>query len=156
MQTTILYRLQVRLCIAGSSWLSWALTTCGRSARLYPLYPVRCPYPRPYKQLTKLAIGFNVETVQVRHDQRLGTIVITHTMKQYKNIKFQVWDLGGQSSIRYVTPARPHYRSPTRMFRSQALRAVLLPEHVRHHLRHRLLRRRPANNISHRTPHHAL
>lgn len=31
---------------------------------------------------TKLAIGFNVETVQ------------------YKNIKFQVWDLGGQTSIR--------------------------------------------------------
>lgn len=30
------------------------------------------------------AIGFNVETVQ------------------YKNIKFQVWDLGGQSSIRHV------------------------------------------------------
>ena len=29
-----------------------------------------------------LAIGFNVETVQ------------------YKNLKFQVWDLGGQSSIR--------------------------------------------------------
>ena len=28
------------------------------------------------------AIGFNVETVE------------------YKNIKFQVWDLGGQSSIR--------------------------------------------------------
>ena len=29
-----------------------------------------------------LAIGFNVETVS------------------YKNIKFQVWDLGGQTSIR--------------------------------------------------------
>ena len=31
------------------------------------------------------AIGFNVETVQ------------------YKNLKFQVWDLGGQTSIRSVT-----------------------------------------------------
>jgi len=30
------------------------------------------------------AIGFNVETVQ------------------YKNLKFQVWDLGGQTSIRLV------------------------------------------------------
>ena len=30
------------------------------------------------------AIGFNVETVQ------------------YKNLKFQVWDLGGQTSIRSV------------------------------------------------------
>lgn len=30
------------------------------------------------------AIGFNVETVQ------------------FKNLKFQVWDLGGQTSIRYV------------------------------------------------------
>lgn len=30
-----------------------------------------------------LAIGFNVETVT------------------YKNLKFQVWDLGGQTSIRY-------------------------------------------------------
>ena len=30
------------------------------------------------------AIGFNVETVQ------------------YKNLKFQVWDLGGQTSIRYL------------------------------------------------------
>jgi len=29
------------------------------------------------------AIGFNVETVQ------------------FKNLKFQVWDLGGQTSIRY-------------------------------------------------------
>lgn len=31
---------------------------------------------------TTVAIGFNVETVT------------------YKNIKFQVWDLGGQTSIR--------------------------------------------------------
>ena len=31
------------------------------------------------------AIGFNVETVQ------------------YKNLKFQVWDLGGQTSIRYLS-----------------------------------------------------
>ena len=30
------------------------------------------------------AIGFNVETVT------------------YKNLKFQVWDLGGQTSIRYL------------------------------------------------------
>lgn len=35
------------------------------------------------------AIGFNVETVT------------------YKNLKFQVWDLGGQTSIRYGTKARP-------------------------------------------------
>ena len=31
-----------------------------------------------------VAIGFNVETVM------------------YKNLKFQVWDLGGQTSIRYL------------------------------------------------------
>lgn len=36
-----------------------------------------------YRNCLKLAIGFNVETVQ------------------YKNVKFQVWDLGGQTSIRY-------------------------------------------------------
>lgn len=47
------------------------------------------PYLRPETQhITNLllywnvAIGFNVETVQ------------------YKNLKFQVWDLGGQTSIR--------------------------------------------------------
>lgn len=34
------------------------------------------------------AIGFNVETVT------------------YKNLKFQVWDLGGQTSIRYVLGGR--------------------------------------------------
>lgn len=34
------------------------------------------------------AIGFNVETVT------------------YKNLKFQVWDLGGQTSIRYVLSSR--------------------------------------------------
>lgn len=34
------------------------------------------------------AIGFNVETVT------------------YKNLKFQVWDLGGQTSIRYGTNIR--------------------------------------------------
>lgn len=34
------------------------------------------------------AIGFNVETVT------------------YKNLKFQVWDLGGQTSIRYGTNFR--------------------------------------------------
>ncbi|KAF7301493.1 Small monomeric GTPase [Mycena indigotica] len=37
-------------------------------------------------------IGFNVETVE------------------YKNIKFQVWDLGGQSSIRYVFSPPPSPR----------------------------------------------
>ncbi|KAJ3715626.1 small monomeric GTPase [Lentinula guzmanii] len=56
-----------------------------------------------------VAIGFNVETVQ------------------YKNIKFQVWDLGGQSSIRpywrcyfpntsaiiYVIDSSDHARLPT-------------------------------------------
>ena len=36
-----------------------------------------------YINLIISAIGFNVETVQ------------------YKNLKFQVWDLGGQTSIRY-------------------------------------------------------
>ncbi|TFY78635.1 hypothetical protein EWM64_g5377 [Hericium alpestre] len=37
---------------------------------------------KDYDSVPSAAIGFNVETVQ------------------YKNIKFQVWDLGGQSSIR--------------------------------------------------------
>ena len=36
-------------------------------------------------------IGFNVEQVT------------------YKNLKFQVWDLGGQTSIRYVTRAMNIY-----------------------------------------------
>lgn len=38
--------------------------------------------------ISLLAIGFNVETVT------------------YKNLKFQVWDLGGQTSIRYATETR--------------------------------------------------
>lgn len=40
------------------------------------------PYPIATPTLVSPAIGFNVETVS------------------YKNIKFQVWDLGGQTSIR--------------------------------------------------------
>jgi ADP-ribosylation factor-like protein 1 len=41
-----------------------------------------------------LAIGFNVETIT------------------YKNIKFQVWDLGGQTSIRFVNVKVDHYERP--------------------------------------------
>jgi signal recognition particle receptor subunit beta len=40
------------------------------------------PLPNPSSFTPRAAIGFNVETVS------------------YKNIKFQVWDLGGQTSIR--------------------------------------------------------
>lgn len=48
------------------------------------------------------AIGFNVETVQVCEILLLTVLIsLTHLRLQYKNIKFQVWDLGGQSSIRY-------------------------------------------------------
>jgi hypothetical protein len=43
---------------------------------------LRLPAPLPSCLLLVPAIGFNVETVS------------------YKNIKFQVWDLGGQTSIR--------------------------------------------------------
>lgn len=41
-----------------------------------------------YYVVSLSAIGFNVETVT------------------YKNLKFQVWDLGGQTSIRYGTKTR--------------------------------------------------
>lgn len=48
-----------------------------------------------------LAIGFNVETVQVSFPLYAGFVFSgLHRNCQYKNIKFQVWDLGGQSSIR--------------------------------------------------------
>jgi ADP-ribosylation factor family len=46
-----------------------------------------------------LAIGFNVETVEVSSVLQ-SHCLLTHTLFKYKNIKFQVWDLGGQSSIR--------------------------------------------------------
>lgn len=48
------------------------------------------------------AIGFNVETVQVSHFLFWFSLVL-HLISgvQYKSVKFQVWDLGGQSSIRY-------------------------------------------------------
>jgi GTPase SAR1 family protein len=49
------------------------------------------------------AIGFNVETVQVLHSSTefaVSKAQVRDELCQYKNIKFQVWDLGGQSSIR--------------------------------------------------------
>jgi GTPase SAR1 family protein len=54
------------------------------------------------------AIGFNMETVT------------------YKNVTFQVWDLGGQTSIRYLT--RTHdTRHTTRTHEGvKAILAVLL------------------------------
>jgi GTPase SAR1 family protein len=54
-------------------------------------------------------IGFNVETVT------------------YKNIKFQVWDLGGQTSI------RPYWFS-------EIIQEMLLCKYRRCHLRYRQLR----------------
>lgn len=45
------------------------------------------------------AIGFNVETVEVCVNVLISRCYFL-TFDQYKNIKFQVWDLGGQSSIR--------------------------------------------------------
>ena len=85
-KTTILYRLQVGL---------GPLQTCGRAdvdrlgrlARSCRRFQVRGIEPLITEHGTtdamdSLAIGFNVETVS------------------YKNINFQVWDLGGQSSIR--------------------------------------------------------
>lgn len=62
------------------------------SPLLQPCMPstLRRPHPLPLCPPTP-AIGFNVETVT------------------YKNLKFQVWDLGGQTSIRCVArPASPH------------------------------------------------
>jgi hypothetical protein len=56
-------------------------------------------------------------------------------MHQYKNIRFQVWDLGGQSSIRCVLSRPPS--SKTWPERYQTVLAVLLPKHVRHYLRYR-------------------
>lgn len=47
-----------------------------------PIYCHLLPLPTPSSLTPPAAIGFNVETVS------------------YKNIKFQVWDLGGQTSIR--------------------------------------------------------
>lgn len=52
---------------------------------------------------------------------------------QYKNIKFQVWDLGGQSSIRYV---ERNLRQQIPDWQPKAVLAMLLPKHVRHHLCH--------------------
>ncbi|KAF5364000.1 hypothetical protein D9756_000822 [Leucocoprinus leucothites] len=46
-------------------------------------------------------IGFNVETVQVSATNTSNYLFPAFTtLCQFKNIKFQVWDLGGQSSIR--------------------------------------------------------
>jgi len=66
--------------------------------------PLRADHLYPYGKTDQIlkAIGFNVETVQVLH---LRTVFDVSGLPwadfcQYKNIKFQVWDLGGQSSIR--------------------------------------------------------
>ncbi|KAF4619356.1 hypothetical protein D9613_005543 [Agrocybe pediades] len=53
-----------------------------KSCLPYPVGPASLSQYSPIVTNAFPAIGFNVETVQ------------------YKNIKFQVWDLGGQSSIR--------------------------------------------------------
>lgn len=54
----------------------WGLCT-------HPITSCRALIPPPHApHLAPAAIGFNVETVT------------------YRNIKFQVWDLGGQTSIR--------------------------------------------------------
>ena len=54
------------------------------------------------------AIGFNVETVEVNTVLKNFFIWRANlVLNQYKNIKFQVWDLGGQSSIRRVTKRDP-------------------------------------------------
>jgi len=55
-----------------------------------------------------LAIGFNVETVQVDNGHHPSPIRTDAVSWQYKNIKFQVWDLGGQSSIRYTLSPPSH------------------------------------------------
>ena len=102
-KTTILYRLQVgpRGLLRGTIAASWCgfprLVLICRSERSSQPYPVSLPQMCPphragghrsrathsVPSLTDAAaIGFNVETVS------------------YKNINFQVWDLGGQSSIR--------------------------------------------------------
>lgn len=86
-KTTILYRLQVsrsRLCLSrclGRDPVDerYADAQIGEVVSTIPSTPPNPDAPCP--QLTA-AIGFNVETVS------------------YKNINFQVWDLGGQSSIR--------------------------------------------------------
>ena len=70
-KTTILYRLQV----------GEVVTTI--PSILYRKIKKKCKNSIHFTHLyLKLAIGFNVETVT------------------FKNLKFQVWDLGGQTSIR--------------------------------------------------------
>jgi len=71
------------------------------------------------------AIGFNVETVT------------------YKNLKFQVWDLGGQTSIRQEVISFAVYSMKinqaedviTDVLPPQAIQAVLLLQHRRSDLR---------------------
>lgn len=72
-------------------------------------------------------IGFNVETVT------------------YKNIKFQVWDLGGQTSIRYVQRSPSPHSLPFRTLTislsrhslpcEQTILEMLLCQHGRDYLR---------------------
>lgn len=76
-QTTILYRLQIGEVVSTipSEANLLRCQSCG-------LLLVLTKRPPPAFSTRFVAIGFNVETVT------------------YKNINFQVWDLGGQSSIR--------------------------------------------------------
>lgn len=73
-KTTILYRLQV------GEVVTTIPSECSISFLMYGIMDVMFFLMRSF--LFCLAIGFNVETVT------------------YKNLKFQVWDLGGQTSIR--------------------------------------------------------
>lgn len=72
-KTTILYRLQVGEVVTTipSKFFNLASENCFLNFYIFSYF------------LLLIAIGFNVETVT------------------YKNLKFQVWDLGGQTSIRY-------------------------------------------------------
>jgi len=60
---------------------------------------------------------------------------MSDNMMQYKNIKFQVWDLGGQSSIRYATLLSPGSLLCAELL-LQTLLALLLSKHFRDYICH--------------------
>lgn len=110
-KTTILYRLQVG-----------EVVTTIPSMCLWQIYIHNFWHVIMYCGLIcnffNLAIGFNVETVT------------------YKNLKFQVWDLGGQTSIRqevisfamyFIKKEKPSWRCD--VLPPQAVLAVLLLQH---------------------------
>ncbi|KAH9999389.1 ADP-ribosylation factor family-domain-containing protein [Russula vinacea] len=92
-----------------SSLLNWSkdkdvrilmlgLDSAGKTTILYRLQVViRLPMLYPFNEFT-LKIGEVVSTIP--SEQITLVILNPHEPHQYKNIKFQVWDLGGQSSIR--------------------------------------------------------